>query len=395
MYGSTRLLATGCCLAMVLLGCTDDAGTGPLDPEFAKGGNKGKPGEGGGDAVLQEYWVIPGLTVSDPDQIHVVWSGNGSSVNPSVVWDHFFDGIRDDDPPVDQHYEFYYTGPPNTPGASLPNEPNGTMHVDIPWDGRRRSAGAFYPDYLATEVPGEGDPFAFALTFFNGSTRVSGTIPFGVVINGVNDFGNVDPEATVAGVVHASASVRSYATFKGGPAAGVMFVDALSLDGSSLACVLKTVTTGRGRNKIRTTKAVVSGNVTVQFDRYPAITLENGEYVWAEGHFLDVNAGDVSTRTGSFGSGSYSFSETMPDGWSGGEVEFIVDYLVPSSTPNPEANDPNHPIFSNYVYDPARNGVPTTAGFGGEGWSNGAPSASVNDGRFPVAHSAGSPVSCR
>ena len=47
MYRSARLLATGCFLAVVFLGCTDGAGTGPLDPEFAKGGKKGKPGGGG------------------------------------------------------------------------------------------------------------------------------------------------------------------------------------------------------------------------------------------------------------------------------------------------------------------------------------------------------------
>ena len=77
-------------------------------------------------------------------------------------------------------------------------------------------------------------------------------------------------------------------------------------------------------------------------------------------------------------------------------MEFIVDYLVPSSSVNPDANDPNHPIFSNYVYDPSRNAVSvsTTAGFGGEAWSNGTPNASVNDGRFPVAHSAALDVSC-
>lgn len=297
MYGSTRLLATACCLAMVFLGCTDGAGTGPLDPEFAKGGNKGKPGDGGGDAVLQEYWVIPGASTFDLDQIHVVWSGNGSSVNPSVVWDHFFNGIRDDNAPVDQHYEFSYGGPPDTPGALLPN---GMMHVDIPWDGRRlNEGGAFYRDYLATEVPEEGDPFAFVINFLNGGTRVGRTIPFGVVINGVNEFGTVLPEERVVGLVHESASVRSYATFKGAAAAGVMFIDALSLDGSSLACTLKTVTTGRGKNKTRTTQAVVSGNISVQFGRDPTITLENGEYVWAEGHFRDVATGALSTRDAS------------------------------------------------------------------------------------------------
>lgn len=396
MYGRTRLLAAGCCLVVMFLGCTDGTGSGPTGPDFAKGGNKGKPGGEESAPVVQEFWVIPGASTSDPDEIHVVWSENGSSVNPTVVWDHFFNGIRDDDPPVDQHFEFGYGGPPNTLGVLLDGT-NGMMHVDIPWDGRRLSqSGAFYPDYLATEVPEEGDPFAFALYFFNGSTRVGRTIPFGVVIGGVNEFGTVDAEATVEGLVHRSASVRSYATFKGAPAAGVMFVDELLLDGVSLSCRVKTVSTGRGKNRTSTRLAIVSGDVTVQFGRAPAITLQNGEYVWAEGHFLDVNTGDVSKRASSFGSGSYSFSRAMPEGWTGGTVEFIVDYMVPSTSPNPDANDPNHPIFSNYVYDPSRNNVSvtTTAGPMGDAWSNATPSATVNDGRFPVAHSAGFQVSC-
>ena len=71
MYGRTRLLAVGCCLVVMFLGCTDPTGDGPTGPEFAKGGNKGKPGGGGGgDPVLQEFWVIPGDTESD-DEIHV------------------------------------------------------------------------------------------------------------------------------------------------------------------------------------------------------------------------------------------------------------------------------------------------------------------------------------
>ena len=48
MYGRTRLLAAGCCLVVMFLGCSDPTGDGPTGPEFAKGGVKGKPGGGGG-----------------------------------------------------------------------------------------------------------------------------------------------------------------------------------------------------------------------------------------------------------------------------------------------------------------------------------------------------------
>ena len=61
MYGRTRLLAAGCCLVVMFLGCTDGTGGGPLQPEFAKGGNKGKPGGGGGGSSTSV--VLVGMEV--------------------------------------------------------------------------------------------------------------------------------------------------------------------------------------------------------------------------------------------------------------------------------------------------------------------------------------------
>ena len=51
MYGRSRLLVSGCCLVVMLLGCTDPTSDGPTGPQFAKGG-KGKPPKGRADPVI-------------------------------------------------------------------------------------------------------------------------------------------------------------------------------------------------------------------------------------------------------------------------------------------------------------------------------------------------------
>ena len=381
-----RRLAVAMFLATFAGACSELAVPTEIeDPQMAQGGGKGKPG-GGGAPVLEEFWVTQGSSLHEPDVIHVVWSGGGTSVNPSVIQDYFFDGIRQDDPPVDAHYEYLSGGPPKSPGEQIAD---GMMHVDIPWNGSRlEDGGAPYPNYVTTEVTGEGDPFAFTLNVYDGDTRLAIFVPFGVVVGGVNTFGVVKPEAEVKGMVHAKGMQRSYATFSGANRAGTMWVEDLSIEGGTLTCAVVTVTSGRGKNKTRTEKTVVSATIVVKFARSDPITLTNGEYTWWEGHFFDPSTGALSRRVSAPNeSGVFSVSGVMPEGWSGDSVEFIVDYLVSSSSPNGSENEV---IFSNYVYDPSSNGPPTTAGLLlGEGnkWSNDSPSASPGDGRFPVAHS--------
>ena len=237
-------------IALTTLTCKDSADPlSPVEPQYAK---PIKPDLAVGDPILQEFWVVPGEEADDPDVLHIVWSGGGSAVNPSVVWDHFFNGIRDDDAPVDAHYEFYYPGPPLTLGDQLPN---GWFHADIPWDGSRMNEGGYeYPDYLTTEVKDEGDPFAFKLYFYDRDKRVGVATPFGVVVGGNNTFGEIRPEAEVTSMVEGdhdeSVSVRSFATFKGETNEGTFAITDISA--SSLQCKVKAVTTGRGKNKITT-----------------------------------------------------------------------------------------------------------------------------------------------
>ena len=86
----------------------------------------------------------------------------------------------------------------------------------------------------------------------------------------------------------------------------------------------------------------------------------------------------------------------MPSGWTGGQVSFIIDYVVSSAATGPTGPTApaDHLTFSNYVYDPFSNTVPTTAGFSDYAWTEYGPSSVVNDGKFPVARSEAISIDC-
>jgi hypothetical protein len=98
------------------------------------------------------------------------------------------------------------------------------------------------------------------------------------------------------------------------------------------------------------------------------------DYLWWEGHYI-TSTGIVSRRVSSMIPGTFSVSVTMPSEWDGtGDVEFVVDYLIPTYN------------TWDYVYDPGGNDVLTTAGFFGDLWAG--PRTGLADGMaFPVVHS--------
>lgn len=394
VLNARRGLAPAALLGLALLvGCAPDTPTEPeVAPQFAKGGKK-PVGGGGGEATLDEYWVYRGT--DGIDRVHMVVS-NADAITKSVAHDFFFDGVLDDDAPYDQHYEWNYSGQA-TPAPTI--LPDGRAHVDLIFDGARLPDDPYpYVDFLTTSVGGSGaDPFVFLVRARRGSNLVGWWVPAGV-IQGGQTLG-VEESGSFLGAGHDSAvqDVRSYATYQGAEAGGQIWFTTLDLDPTSVQCSTRTVREGKGKNATTSVQTTVSGTVTVAFGRDPDIVpvqaVPGEDYVWWEGHFADGASGTLSTRQTQGTGGTYTVSATMPTGWTGGHVEFITDLLVVATAPDP--TDPNPGIYGNYVYNPERNGVLTTAGPNGGAWSNAAPSTSVGDGRFPVAHSNGVDVVCR
>lgn len=389
------ILALACTVFLLFsTACGNDLVTEPeVVPQLAKGGNgKGKdndPGDGG-EATLEEFWVY---TVDGVDYVHMVASGGVDAVKKSVAYDHFFNGGWDGSGSLDQHYEFFFSGAP-TPQSPLGD---GVAHADYPFHGDRTVEGYPYPDYPATSVNGSGaDPFAFSVGAYNGTDKRGSWRPIGVV-HGSETFTPewAGPEGTgVVGTGHTEThlNVRSYATFQGATPAGALWVEDLQFE--SARCSTRTVKEGHGKNATRTSVTTVTGDISVTFGRDPALDVvpsnPEWEYVWWEGHFVDPVTGVMSERVRppSDDGGAWTLVGDMPDGWSGGSLEFVVDYLYPSASPGVDGENYNGGTFADYVYDPSRNNVGTTAGLSGENWTSGTASTQVGDQRFPVAHSA-------
>ena len=77
------------------------------DAQFAKGGMGGGMG-GGNTAVLDEYWIFQD---GSGNVIHATGSGSVGEVHSRVVFDYFFNGVRDDNPPIDTHFEVSFPDP--------------------------------------------------------------------------------------------------------------------------------------------------------------------------------------------------------------------------------------------------------------------------------------------
>lgn len=369
--------------ALALLACSSHDLTAPADtpddlgPSFAKKEAVKVP-------VIQEYWVIPGETGNDSDMIHLVVSDAVRTVRATVVYDYFHNGLRDDDPPDDQHFELSGMA---LPGAEVEDLGGGWAHLDIPWDGTidYRDPDAKWPDHLSIEIPGEGDPYVFELTLIDAKGDILDRVaPRGIVVAGVEAEPPLIEESPVGMGLHEAVQVRSYATFEGLAATGSVSLSELSATG--VVCETETVTTGKGKNRVVEYRYRLSAQLTV------AIAVESSEdHVWWEGHFRSIDTDVLSARMVGMGAETDATATVvMPTEWNGeGEVEFVVDLL--------SSSDPGW----RFVYDPWDNVPLTTAGFDRDGaaWGDVFPSnqrTGLIDGMYiPVAHSDPVTVSCK
>lgn len=326
---------------IALAACEPDA-TGPdLQPEVreAPGGKKGKPGDGGGSSspALVEYFAYAGG--DGTDYVHIVTDGPTEAVGLHPVLDHFHNGLRDDDPPHDQHYEYFLPGPraDEVPEAL----DDGRYHVDVPFrgeynawdDGEQVVRTAFDRPYLNV-LGGSGDPFVFYVAWAWAGDQSTSQVTLGTIgdnTTGLHD--HLQPE-----------HMRPYAVLAGGdPAPASVSVESVTL--TSAACIVETVTTGKGKN--RETSTVVRIEAEAGF----ALTSQALDFdgAWTEFHLYETSTGALSSRRTSNGTGwSGSITLELSEGAEPEAVRFAVDFV--------------HPDPDRGVYDPSGNGAWTTSG---------------------------------
>lgn len=401
-----RTIVYSVLIAFLTAACHDATDLiGPEDALLAKGGKPGAPTEA--EPKLEEFWVysVPGVC---EQMIHIVASGDFIRIGKNINHDHFFNAVRDDDPPVETHFEYAFGGPSS--GETQFKEDGTIGHVDVCFDGVRsveRDADgnvehvAEFVDYPSTSVDGTGvDPFAISpgVVTYQTSTTTGVRVfrPMGVVVGG--------DELTTTGPVNVTsawhddapfASVRSYALHQGANPWGYIYYDALSM--SDLSCSIATEKVRIDKVKTTVTTTTISANVTVGY----AASGPNAELIedfWGEGHFMVITDEDpdddvppdttVSRRIMTpANDGTFSASIDVEGDWSGKTVlvNFFVDFL---HTTGVGEDWPGHYAeVGNYVYDPGLNSNPTFAGIGGELWDGvNNVSKALGDGLFPVTY---------
>jgi hypothetical protein len=334
----------------------------PTTPEAvvaeAKGGKPGKPGGGteGAAPVLEEYWVYTGT--DGAEYLHVVAHNADRISMAGVAHDHFFNGWVDSDPPVELHYEPYY------PGTGAPDPqllPDGRVHVDIPFEGRRGvDSSRRFPRFLTTAADDQGrNPFAFYLAAYLGTDVVGRWAPGGVVIEGQES--EVHAPGPIAAIGHESpfTDVRSYARVRGPEPAGTFWIEQLTFE--DIQCRTETIREGRGREATVRTTTIVSGTLAVLFGRSDGGTNAVDESIWWEAHLV-TDDGYISPRLATTRQGATGVAFAGPENWSGGSAEVVVDLAHAFSGPGTS--------FENFAYDPMSNRMTTTLGMTQQVWSN-------------------------
>ena len=317
---------------------------------------------------------------------------NVDSVNANVVFDYFFNGIRDDDAPSDDHYEYQYVPPLPFPV----HETAGGWHADIPWNGEREVdyppyyTASQYRDALVTDVDGAGgDPYAFSLRFVKGANVVGGLQPQGVFSAGVGT-GLATTSVESGFFSHGPQDVASYAVYNAGAGSHTGTVTVASITMASPTCKLTRYREGKGKNAtwIQTRTVTADYSIKLAFDPAPPPTApDSPSYVWVEFHFVDnevISRRRTATTSQPMISGTVRLA--LPDGDPDFDVALAVDYAYPTG------------ILMDYAYDPANNltvGFNTTAGFGGAPWAGAQTALDAGEELFPVATTPAVGISCQ
>jgi len=378
-------------ISFVTLTCRDQGQVAsPVEPQFAKPVPV-EPVE----PKLEEFWVHEHDDCAG-GMIHVVVSGDFLRIETNVSHDYWFNGILDRRPYGEDHWEMAERGPAQP--ETVWNEERTLGHIDVCFNGERidyvygdGSGGLeYFLDSPATSVGGTGaDPFAFAVWVVTAEKKFEPAVgkyfrPAGVIVGGETGEQEVQT-VTSAWPGGEFDNVRSYAVFQPETAQNFLYFDALELDAT---CQVVTIP-GRNKKTPSVTTTTITAVATFGFGSTGESWPPDG-YLRTESH-LRVSQDDgqlffsgplTNTLLGDQAQVTYTWTT---DGALGGDVqvELLADFLAPSLD-----------YRDQFVYDPGRNTVTSTAGFDGDPWGAGNLSTTINDGKFPVAHSNPVTVTC-
>lgn len=318
---------------------------------------------------LQECYVYQDQ--SGQSWLHLVGTGDFDRVGLNPVQDYHFNGSADDD--YSPHFEYNTLFNDYPPPHDIDHFPDGTFHVDLPWDGARAvdpETGAvieYFKDLPTANVDQAGaDPFSFHIRFRNSrGTTIEYFNPQGIILSG-NDTHETKMAATsVPSNWHAfgpGEEIFSYARFKGDPPGGSSYLEAVYADPTSFTCSVTKSVERINKQRVTVYRTEVTGTVGFRAalmdvtDPYPAL--------WVEMHILDITAGgdpvfprgksvvvEPDEVTGEL-AWEGSMSVTL-DGSHQGAVtlQYAVDYVFPNWWGLPTGG---------FVYDPYQN---TNVGF--------------------------------
>lgn len=383
-------------ISFVTLTCKDQGQVAsPVEPQFAKP-VKPVPVEPV-EPKLVEFWVHEHEDCKG-GMIHVAVSGDFLRIETNVSHDYWFNGILDRRPYAEEHWEMAERGPAQPPTEW--NEDRTLGHIDVCFNGERiddvygdGSGGlVYFLDSPATSVDGKGaDPFAFAVWVVTSEKQFEPAVgtyfrPEGVIVGGETKGQEGESVTSAWHDEESFDGVRSYAVFQPETAKSFLYFDALDV---TATCQVVTIL-GRNKRTPSVTTSTITAVATFGFGSTPVPWPSDG-YLRTESHLRVTQDGNVKFFSGPLtnplllNEAQVTYTWTRDGALEGNfEVELLSDFLAPALD-----------YRDQFVYDPGRNTVTTTAGFDGDPWNALTNlSTTINDGYFPVAHSNVVTVTC-